>query len=254
MLDDYLKTIDMFVFYDVYGEAPEALPSPEYRMMVLGYLHCCVAKFRTGRCWYGKWSKEHMKVKNRKEFYIDYKVDNVKDDYELDADGAYADLMRVGSTLLDPLKVNGKYPPYLEDYGDDVKLVNECILDPVKWERFLQFISYPMGLKPPLVRAAFLCDVFMAANANASGKPARYGPLFSKRNCVEWQFEAVKHPLLREVYNFQNARSFKNWLHLQDEWSSAHWHVFKFSRHFIQHVLNYTKVIFVVVFTCLFFA
>ena len=137
--EDFIDSIVLHEHYVVYGADPEALPSYDSRRMALGYIGCIVAKFRTGRCWAGEWSALNMKVKNKGlEFVIDFKKD-----YELKADRAFLDLTKFCETVLERLKFNGRSPPYFDELQDDMMLINECIGNPEKWERFLQLISNP---------------------------------------------------------------------------------------------------------------
>lgn len=236
---DFVDTIILHEHYVVYGGRSEALPSYDSRRMGLGYLGCIVAKFRTGRCWGGKWSEDNMKVKDKgSKFVIE-----LKEDYELTPELGYLDLRKFCETVLDRLKFDGQFLPYFDELADDHMLITDCFGKPEKWQRFLELISYPLALKPPLVRASFICNVYIAGDANSSGDPPTYSPLSSRKDSVDWRHQANGNELLRKVYEHQNARKIKKYKYLIDIWSVKHWHVFKFSRHFTQHALDYTKVI-----------
>lgn len=231
---DFLETIMLHEYYS-YGEFSQAVPSYDSRRMSLGYLDCLVAKFKTGRCWAGKWSEANMKVLNGSKFVIDLDEDCV-----LDPESGYLDLSKFCTTVLNRLKVNGQFLPYFDELAEDHMLINQCFGKPDKWARFLQLISNPLALKPPLVRAAFICNVYMAGDANSTGNPPTYSPLSSMKNCIDWRAEAKKHSLLMKVYTNADRKT-RKYKSLIDIWAPKHWHVFKFSRHFIHHVLGYTK-------------
>ncbi|KAM0918748.1 hypothetical protein ACQ4PT_008650 [Festuca glaucescens] len=54
--EDYVKTIVLVEAYDVYGAGLDESPSFDGRRMALGYLHCILEKFKTGR--YGTDTRE----------------------------------------------------------------------------------------------------------------------------------------------------------------------------------------------------
>lgn len=178
---DFVESIVLHEHYAVFGESSQALPSYDSRRMGLGFLSCIVAKFKTGRCWDGKWSEANMKVKNGTEFVID-----LEEDCELSADSGHRDLTTFCKTVLNRLKIDGQFLPHFDELAEDHMLINDCFGDPEKWQRFLVLISYPMALKPPLVRASFICNIYIAGDENFSGEPPRYRPLHSWRNCANW--------------------------------------------------------------------
>lgn len=233
---DFVKSIVLHEQYSVLDECPQALPSYDSRRMGLGYLSYIVEKFKTGRSWNGKWSEDNMKVKNGTKFVID-----LEEDCELSADTGYQDLLRFCQTVLNRLRIDGQFLPYFDELAEDHMLINECYGDPEKWPRFLLLISNPLALKPPLVRASFICNIYIAGDAHSSGKPPQYGPLYSRKNCVNWRLGAMNHQVLLKVYSYLHEQKILRYKYLNDHWSLTHWHIFKFSRHFIQHGLGYTK-------------
>lgn len=239
---DFVESIVLHEYHSVFDECPQALPSYDSRRMGLGFIGAIVAKFKTGRSWDGKWAEANMKVKNGNKFMID-----LNEDCELTPDSGYCDLTRFCEIVLNRLKIDGQFLPFFDELAEDHMLINDCFGDPVKWPRFLELISYPLALKPPLVRASFICDVYIAGDAHSSGVPAQYHPLYSSKKCANWQLGVHQHQLLLEVYNYPYEQKITKYKYLLDPWAPTHWHVFKFSRHFIQHALKYTKVI---VFTC----
>jgi hypothetical protein len=76
--------------------------------------------------------------------------------------------------------------------------------------------------------------VYLGADANSSGFTPKYDPLCDRRNCKNWRKTAKEYPLLESVFYYRIN-------YLLDRWSDTHWHVFKFSRHFIQHVFTNAK-------------
>lgn len=220
--EDYVKTIVLVEAYDVYGAGLDESPSFDGRRMALGYLHCILEKFKTGRCWGGAWDEVNMRVNDGSVFVI-----HCTTDMELTPENGILDLLNYSKTVLQRFKTaDGKLPPYFEEFDIDCLQFPDP-KDQVKWERFLQLIGSPFALKHPLVRSAFVCNSYLVANGHTSGEPPRYMPLFHRKGCQDWRPPAQKDPLFNKVFGHNQGprpRVLKT-RYLLDPWGITHWSV-----------------------------
>ncbi|KAM0918745.1 hypothetical protein ACQ4PT_008650 [Festuca glaucescens] len=127
--EDYVKTIVLVEAYDVYGAGLDESPSFDGRRMALGYLHCILEKFKTGRCWGGAWDEVNMRVNDGSVFVI-----HCTTDMELTPENGILDLLNYSKTILQRFKTaDGKLPPYFEEFDIDCLQFPDP-KDQVKWE------------------------------------------------------------------------------------------------------------------------
>uniref|UniRef100_A0A0D9WLW7 MINDY deubiquitinase domain-containing protein n=1 Tax=Leersia perrieri TaxID=77586 RepID=A0A0D9WLW7_9ORYZ len=189
--------------------------------------------FEEGKCWGGDWSASDMEVRNNGEEFVITKPPEL----DLDKECAYADLKRYIEVVLDRFKTeSGHHPLYFEDFIDDVIGIPDPSADPTKWRGFLKLLRNHFALKAPLVRLAFLSNVFRVADSMRVGMapnaPA-FSPFNNRAGLKDWRFNARQQNPLRRVYMYKNFR--------MDKWENSYWFLLLFTRHSIEHVLNYTK-------------
>lgn len=219
------------------SDGVEKSPSSVARNMCQRYLDKLLKKFKDGKCFGGKWGEDDLEVvDDGSDFVIDC------EDEKLSHEGALADLLKYCETILVHLKdENGKLPPFYVTFEKDCKGMPNHEKEPGKWALFLDYMSSPLLLKAPLVRSAFLCNLYRVAAARREA-PGVYAPLCVR--CVsDWKSKAKGHWLLKKVYDYSNYYSGpRHCYYVMTHWSDTYWSLIQFCRHFIEHALVYTKV------------
>lgn len=159
---------------------------------------------------------------------------------DISRNDAYKDLAKFIDIVLKAFeKGTGESPAYFDEFQVDAMAIPDPHEDPDKWWKFLKLMHSHFALKAPLVRSAFLCNVFRVADSLRHGMPPNapiFAPFKGRAGLSDWRISARKNDPLRRVYY---CRNFKN-----DKWEHSHWCLIQFTRHSIEHILNYTKVSF----------
>ncbi|CAN6316602.1 unnamed protein product [Urochloa humidicola] len=189
--------------------------------------------FGKGKCWGGNWDRSVVEVRNNGKDFVITKIPEL----DLEKNLALLDLLKFISEILELFKSQtGECPPYFDEFRVDVMQIPDPFEDPEKWLRFLLLMRSNFALKAPLVRSAFLGNVYRVADSMRKGMPpnaSAFTPFSGRSGLKDWRFSAREFNPLMRVYRFRNFRN--------DKWEHSYWCLIEFTRHSIEHVLNYTK-------------
>jgi hypothetical protein len=109
---------------------------------------------------------------------------------------------------------------------------------PVRSKRFLKLMRSTFALKALSARSTLICNIYtLASGKTMTSRP--FPPLNNKKCLVRWNRGLRLVEPFKGVYEHNNGDG----LYMVDRWGSTYWYLLKFSRHFIQHVLDHLKVI-----------
>lgn len=125
-----------------------------------------------------------------------------------------------------------RYPGFFDSFVSDILLCPEPKAGCLKWKMFVRYMRSPLELKAPLVRSTLITEFYRVLSLELILTPFQYSELRKSGIMRDWRdmVKAVK-PFLH-VYNFR----------FHAVWEGSRWHVLQFSRHFVQHILDYLKV------------
>jgi hypothetical protein len=208
---------------------------PTYTRLVIIALLCILDHHESGVCWHGKFEAYHFVVRNnRLEFFID-----LEDVDDLTQEGGIADLLK-NCEIIFPLfeGEDAKHSLYFDEFQTDCMKMPDPEKEPVRWKMFLKLMRSPFALKAPSARSTLICNIYTLASERTMASRS-FPPLNNRKCLVRWNRGLRLVEPFKGVYEHNNG----NGLYMVDRWGSTYWYFLKFSRHFIQHVLDHLKVI-----------